>query len=326
MGMAGFVQQVVKFARREGLLREGMGIVVACSGGPDSLALAEVLHVLTPRYQLRLCVAHFEHGIRGAASLADAQFVREYCGRRQLPCVVEAADVPHVAEQAGQSLETMGRELRYAFLERVRKEKGLDVIATAHHADDQAETVLMHLLRGAGLTGLAGIRPRRGCIIRPFLGVTKAQIRAYLATCGLVPHEDATNETPDCLRNRVRLELLPLLRARYNPRITQALGQLAVLAADAQESMASDLPPVHLPIARSVLITLSAARQRLLIRACWREATGLLTDLPFSAVERVRQMVLQGAGSQEQLPHHWLAVLRRGQLTLQKRTSDATEH
>ena len=318
MGMAGFVQQVVKFARREGLLREGMGIVVACSGGPDSLALAEVLHVLTPRYQLRLCVAHFEHGIRGAASLADAQFVREYCGRRQLPCVVEAADVPHVAEQAGQSLETMGRELRYAFLERVRKEKGLDVIATAHHADDQAETVLMHLLRGAGLTGLAGIRPRRG--------VTKAQIRAYLATCGLVPHEDATNETPDCLRNRVRLELLPLLRARYNPRITQALGQLAVLAADAQESMASDLPPVHLPIARSVLITLSAARQRLLIRACWREATGLLTDLPFSAVERVRQMVLQGAGSQEQLPHHWLAVLRRGQLTLQKRTSDATEH
>ena len=126
MGMAGFVQQVAKFAQREGLLREGMGIVVACSGGPDSLALAEVLHVLTPRYRLRLCVAHFEHGIRGAASLADAQFVRDYCAQRQLPCIVGSANVPRVAEQAGQSLETMGRELRYAFLERVRKEKGLD--------------------------------------------------------------------------------------------------------------------------------------------------------------------------------------------------------
>jgi len=318
MGMAGFVQQVAQFCAREALLRPGLGMVVACSGGPDSLALVEVLRQLRASYDLRLCVAHFEHGIRGEASAADARFVRDYCAARALPCIIEAADVPQAAQAAGQSLETMGRELRYAFLERVRVAQGMDVIATAHHADDQAETVLMHVLRGAGLTGLAGIRPRRGRIIRPFLGVTKAQIRAYLQLVHLTPREDATNDEPDCLRNRVRLELLPELRAAYNPRITQALCQLAALAGDAQSVLAEALPQVELPLDCRALRALPPARQRLVLRACWREATGSLTDLPFEAVERLRQMVQTGRGSQQQLPHHWLARVRQGQLTFEQ--------
>ena len=315
MGMAGFVQRVAQFCAREQLLHSGLGIVVACSGGPDSLALVEVLRQLTARYQLRLAVAHFEHGIRGAASRADALFVQEYCAAHALPCVVEAADVPAAAQAAGQSLETAGRELRYAFLERVRVERGLDVIATAHHADDQAETVLMHLLRGAGLTGLAGIQPQRGRLIRPFLSVTKQEIRAYLAAAGLTPREDVTNSEPDCLRNRVRLELLPLLRTDYNPRITQALCQLAAVAGDAQTVLADTLPPVQLPLPRTTLLTLPPAQQRRLLSACWREGTGSLMDLPFTGGARVRQRVLIGRGSQQQLPHRWCARLRQGQLT-----------
>lgn len=312
---AGFWQHVEKFSRAHALLKKGMGIVVACSGGPDSLVLADVLARWQPKYRLRLVIAHFEHGIRGAASREDAAFVRSWCEEKHLPFAMEAADVPRLAREAGTSVETMGRELRYAFLERVRLERGMDVIATAHHADDQAETVLMHILRGTGLQGLAGIRPRRGCIIRPLLGVTKADILAYAEQAGLNPREDVTNAMADCLRNRVRLELLPHLRQSYNPAITRALCQLADIAADEQELALGHVPAMYLPLDCQAFRRLGTPSQRIVVRRLWQEATGSTTDLPWEAVERVRSLAVAGAGSQ-QLPHHFLAQVHHGALYL----------
>ena len=160
--MTGVLEQVEQFCLEHGLLHRGDRIVVACSGGPDSLALLVILWQLRRKYDLQIVAAHFEHGIRGAASKADADFVQAFCQQRGIPVQLAATDVPKEAAAQGLSLETAARELRYRFLEQVRQTAGFDAIAVAHHADDQAETVLMRILRGTGTQGLAAMRPRSG--------------------------------------------------------------------------------------------------------------------------------------------------------------------
>ena len=162
--------RVEAFVRRHGIFTPGSRIVVACSGGPDSLALASILLSLREKWRLSLRIAHFEHGIRGAASLADAEFVCAFAEQEGLPCSLVQEDIPAYAKRAKISLETAARERRYAFLTETAQKMGADaLIATGHHAGDQAETVLMHILRGTGIDGLAGMRPRSGRIIRPLL-------------------------------------------------------------------------------------------------------------------------------------------------------------
>ena len=147
------LNKVLDFCEEHGLLAHGSSIVVAVSGGVDSMALLVLLLRLRDRLALSVHVAHFEHGIRGAASCEDAQHVAAFCRARGIACTIEAADVPRYARERKLSLETAARELRYAFLRRVKASVGAEAIAVAHHADDQAETVLLHLLRGAGRRG-----------------------------------------------------------------------------------------------------------------------------------------------------------------------------
>lgn len=225
-------RRVEAFVQKHTLFSPGASIVVACSGGPDSLALLTILSALRKRWRLTLGVAHFEHGIRGAASREDAEFVRTFASEIGLPCRVAHEDVPLHAKRAHVSLETAARERRYAFLFGVAQEMGEGtLIATAHHAGDQAETVLMRILRGSGLTGLAGMRPRTGNLIRPLLSVSRTEIEDYCKAKELSPRVDETNAEPIAMRNRIRLELLPMLR-RYNPSIDDALCRLATAAAE----------------------------------------------------------------------------------------------
>ena len=163
------LNKVLAFCEEHGLLAHGSSIVVAVSGGADSMALLDLLLHLQERLALSVHVAHFEHGIRGEASREDADYVAAFCRTKGVACSVEAADVPQYAKERRMSLETAARELRYAFLRRVKAHVGAQVIAVAHHADDQAETVLQHILRGAGLHGLVGMRPRTGDVVRPLL-------------------------------------------------------------------------------------------------------------------------------------------------------------
>ena len=173
-------------------LPEGVTVLAACSGGIDSLAMLDMLDRLQEVLGVRLAAAHFEHGIRGKDSLEDAEFVREFCGARGIEFYGASADVPGEAARAGESLETAARRLRYAFLRRIagalsekygmgenQEKLGRVVIATAHHRDDQAETVLMHLIRGTGLRGLGGIRCRQGDLVRPLLFASKRELAEY---------------------------------------------------------------------------------------------------------------------------------------------------
>lgn len=190
-----------------------------------------LLHMLfTEREQLgiELAAAHFEHGLRGEEALRDADFVVQYCREKGVECIVGHGDVPAFAEEAGLSIEEAARELRYKFLEETADSMGCDRIATAHNADDNAETMLFNLSRGSGSRGLCGIPPVRGRIIRPLLQTTRAQIEDYLRV-NAVPHvEDSSNAEDEYSRNLIRHHVSPVLR-QINPDFARSTGRTAEL-------------------------------------------------------------------------------------------------
>ncbi|MBQ7693029.1 MAG: tRNA lysidine(34) synthetase TilS [Oscillospiraceae bacterium] len=203
----------------------GKKLLCAVSGGADSMCL---LHLLTSQ-GLDVTAAHFEHGIRGEESLRDAAFVEAWCRARGIPFVLGHGDAPAYARAHGMGLEEAARELRYRFLRETMEESGAELILTAHNRDDNAETVLLNLIRGSGTAGLSGIPPARGAICRPLLGVSRREITAYLSEHG-VPHvEDSSNESEDYTRNLLRHRVVPLLR-EINPRFSEAAARTARLA------------------------------------------------------------------------------------------------
>ncbi len=215
-------------------------VLAAFSGGADSTALLTALHELQKEGSIgTLLAAHLNHGIRGETAERDMRFCRTLCETLGVEFVAERADVPAFAKRTGMTLEQAARECRYAFLERVRQSYGADCVATAHHAGDQAETVLMHLVRGSGTQGLSGMRMRTGTIVRPLLGVSREEILAYLDECGQDYCEDETNFVNDAFRNRVRNELIPYLKG-YNPNVVEALNKTAAFCGE-DEDLLSDL-------------------------------------------------------------------------------------
>jgi tRNA(Ile)-lysidine synthase len=224
---------------RHRLLAPGDRVLVAVSGGPDSVALLHALICLQPDHGLTLVVCHVDHGLRAEAD-RDAALVRELAGRLGCPAVVERVVVRC---RPGRSPESAARDARYAALERVARECGATRIALGHTADDQAETVLMRLVQGAGPRGLAGIPVRRGRLVRPLLDVDRAAVLAHLARHDLPSVEDSTNQDVTLLRNRVRREVLPLLAAHGWPRIGPALRRSAAASRELVEALDALLGP-----------------------------------------------------------------------------------
>lgn len=216
---------VRRYCQEQTLLSPGP-LVVAVSGGADSVCLLHVLRQLAGKFELRLHVAHFNHCLRGAESYADARLVAELADRLHLPASFGSGDVTAVATATQRSLEAVAHDLRWAFLESVRRRSGAAAVATGHTADDQAETVVMHLLRGSGLRGLAGMLPSGEAVRRPLLAVRHAACLAWCREHAVPWREDASNAEPWCRRNAVRLDVLPALR-RYNPDVDAALAGLA---------------------------------------------------------------------------------------------------
>lgn len=213
------------------LLSAGDRVVVAVSGGADSVALLHVLISLQPLVRLTLHVAHLDHGVR-ATSHEDASFVDTLARRWRIPSTIERRDVKALCARAGWSLEDGARRVRYQFLDEVARRYGMRRIALAHTADDQAETVLLRLVRGTGLMGLGAIPVMRKLesgvwVVRPILEIWRQDILAYLNEVGLNHRDDETNRDQRFVRNRIRGELLPLLARRYNPNIKHTLTQLA---------------------------------------------------------------------------------------------------
>lgn len=202
------LREAEALARRFDMLPEGALVLAAVSGGADSLSLLHWLHARG----VRVAAAHLHHGLRGAAADADEAFVRDFCAARGVPFYAERADVRALAARDGVSIEEAGRKARYDFLERMAAATGASRVATAHHADDNAETLLFQLVRGAR-SGLGGIAPVRGIYIRPFLTLTRARIEAYAEANGLAYRFDETNGDDAYARNYIRHEILPRLTA-----------------------------------------------------------------------------------------------------------------
>jgi len=222
--------QVESFIKRRRLLVPGDRVLVGVSGGPDSLALLHLLTRLAEAWGLSLHVVHVNHGLRAEAA-DDAAFVEAVGREWDLPVTVAAVDVG-AERRRGESIQQAARRVRYRVFAETAAAFGASRIALGHHADDQAETVLMRFLRGAGAAGLAGMRPRRGRYIRPLLEVTRAGIEAYCQSFGLKPRRDPSNLSRRYLRSRIRYELLPLLAREYNPNIGAVLARTAALLRD----------------------------------------------------------------------------------------------
>ena len=216
------LKKVRDYMREHEMTAPGDAVIVALSGGADSVCLLTVLKQLaTPEFLLR--AVHVHHGIRGAEADRDKAFAQKLCESLSVPLCVAYCHVPAYAAEHGLSEEEAGRILRYQVLEKEagKWEQELPAgsrvkIALAHHRDDNAETILHHLLRGSGLTGLAGIRPVQGRRIRPLLCVGREEIRAYLEAGHISWCEDSTNQSPDYTRNRIRSQVLPLLKTAVN--------------------------------------------------------------------------------------------------------------
>ena len=202
----------------------GKRVLCAVSGGGDSMCLLHLLYSAG----ISVAAAHYEHGIRGEESLRDARFVEDYCREKGIDCFLGHGDVPARARETGMGIEECARELRYAFLRETARERGYELIATAHNADDNVETLILNLCRGAGAAGLRGIPQSRGNIVRPLLTVTRREIELYLEANG-VPHvEDGSNADDRYRRNLVRHRVLPALR-EINPELAAAAGRTAQL-------------------------------------------------------------------------------------------------
>lgn len=292
------------------LLARGSAVVVAVSGGPDSLCLLHVLLRLRDELHLRLHVAHLNHGLRPEAD-DEAQFVAGLAAQWGLPCTVGKADVRGLAAAEHRSLEEAARVARYRFLAQVARAQGAGLVAVAHNADDQVETVLMHCLRGAGLPGLRGMRRRApwpveaadGCpgpaLIRPLLDVPRAAIEAYDREQGLEPRYDVTNLEVTYFRNRIRHELVPVLES-YNPRIRELLHRTADVLADdyayLQQSLAELWPlvllaetPGSIALRADGFRRLGQSPQRAIIRRAIRALRRSLRDIGWVHVERARK-------------------------------------
>lgn len=260
-----------------------MRVVVALSGGSDSVAMLVLLRELAASGEMVLAgAAHLNHRLRVSAA-RDEAFCRALCARFEVPLIVESADVGRESAAARTSIEAMARRLRYAFLERARVLFGADCVAVAHTIDDQAETVLLRLLRGAGPRGLRGVLPARGTVVRPLLDCARHELREALAARGETWVDDETNDDVTMLRNRVRHELLPLLATRFQPAVNRVLARTADVAS------AED----------ALLENLAAEIVRRVVRArpAWIEVdAAALRDAPLALQRRVARAALVAAG------------------------------
>lgn len=299
------IGQVLRTISRYNMLPPGARAGVAVSGGADSVALLHLLHRLSASRGWSLVVLHFDHHLRGAESDGDRRFVETLAASLSLPCFAGSEDVRAAAR--GGNLEQTARNLRYRFFAAMREQQALGAVATGHTASDQAETVLMRLLRGASPDSLAGIRAvNDGWIVRPMLGLTRDQVRDWMRSEGLSWREDSSNAENCYDRNRLRHEVLPLLRNGWNSQVDLALARLAALAARDEDFWQSPVEAVwNESSARNrfgIVLDVRRLRRehpalqaRVLMRAC-AEAAGGPIRVSNEQVDRLLSLVAQPEG------------------------------
>lgn len=328
-------QKTTAFIRRCGIFSDGDRVLVAVSGGPDSTALLHILYGLREEFSLNLEVAHLQHGIRGGEAREDARFVARLAAKLQLPFHLREIDLPNIKSAAGKgNLEALARAHRYRFFGEVMAERKLDKVATAHTRDDQAETVLMWFLRGAGSTGLSGMAPVHQTvadghaitIIRPLLETSKSKLLRYLNERHLDYRLDRTNQDPALLRNWLRLDLLPRIQGRYDTRVPARLAQQAEIFRDENallDALARERQVAIVEaggLSRAALLEQPKALQRRILRLWIEQCRGHVRGLEFVHIEDGLRLIIEGPPQgRVSIPGGWELVREYNSLKLEKR-------
>ncbi|MFC1932453.1 tRNA lysidine(34) synthetase TilS [Chloroflexota bacterium] len=312
-------QRVLHFIRELHLLSGQHCLLVAVSGGQDSVCLLHILVQLQEELSIKLHVAHLNHQLRGAESEADTQYVSQLAHQLGIPVTIEQRDVKTYQAQQRTSLEEAAREVRYTFLAQVSKSIGASRVAVGHTTDDHVETILMHLIRGTGTRGLRGLQPSSLwkssssslTIIRPLLQVSRHETAGYCHNYQLKPRIDASNLSLSPLRNRIRHQLLPLLQS-YNPRVTEALLRTARIAGDALAFLDEESARLWGKIAqrqgdtiildKEGFLKLPPALKRHLLRAAIEGLLGNLKDIETRHIEEIMAALTKPAGKRLSLP------------------------
>ncbi len=312
-------QKVLNFIKKHHLLSDQHCLLVAVSGGQDSLCLLHILLQLRQELNIELHVAHLDHQLRGADSVADAQYVSHLAEQLGIPVTVGQRDVKSYQAQQHASLEEAAREVRYTFLAQVAKSVGTDRVAVGHTTDDHIETILMHLVRGTGTKGLRGLQPsslwkssdRCLAIIRPLLRVSRRETADYCREHQLIPRMDASNLSLSPLRNRIRQQLLPLLE-NYNPRVSEALLRSAVIASDDLAFLEQESARLWGTVAnregqivsfeKKGFLELPPALKRQLLREATERLLGSLKDIETRHIEEIMAALTKPAGKRLNLP------------------------
>jgi tRNA(Ile)-lysidine synthase len=312
-------QRVLRFIKEEHLISRRQKLVVAVSGGPDSVCLLHIMVKLQKELDIKLHVAHLNHQLRGADSEADARYVAELAHSLDIPATVERHDVKSHRSRRHISLEEAAREVRYTFLAQVTRAVGAERVAVGHTADDHVETILMHLIRGSGTRGLKGLQPLSRwqssgeslSVIRPLLPLSREETAAYCQQYRLSPCIDKTNTSMVPFRNRIRHELLPQLQS-YNPQVAEALLRTARIAADELDFIDKEVARVWPRIVRKQenavvldrqsFLRLPPALKRHLLRYAIEELLGNLKDIEARHIEEVMAILSKPAGKKLCLP------------------------
>jgi tRNA(Ile)-lysidine synthase len=306
-------QRVLDYIQSRGLIADGQTLLVAVSGGQDSVCLLHILNNLQSVLNIRLHVAHLDHQLRGKESAADAKYVAALAKKLDIPATIAKRDVQAYRKAHHISLEEAAREVRYAFLAETAASIGASAAAVGHTSDDQAETILLHLVRGTGTKGLRGLQPvsqlklnkQQLTVLRPLLEVSHAETGAYCESFNLRPRQDASNLLLEPLRNRVRLELLPLLKG-YNPRIVDSLRRTAQLSGDDIDCLENEADCFWQQIAvyqdnrvvleKHIVEHLGISLQRILLRKAVETVTGTLKDIEARHIEEMVRAVAGPVG------------------------------
>ena len=331
--------RVLGYIREHHLTADGQTLLVAVSGGQDSVCLLHILHRLQPVLGIHLHVAHLNHQLRGKESAGDARYVAKLAGSLGIPSTIEKRNVLAYQKERGLSLEEAAREVRYNFLAETAAKVGADAVAVGHTLDDHVETILLHLIRGTGTRGLRGLQPvtkryvsgKELKIVRPLLTVQREETGAYCTRYELKPRQDATNLSLEPLRNRVRLELLPLLQ-NYNSGIVEALQRTAQIAGDDITHLEKEAGTIWPKMAvnegdiiildKRVMLKSSISLQRYLLRQAIETAAGNLNDIEARHIEEMMQALDKPAGKQISLPYGLIFAVDYDRYLLGKDISD----
>lgn len=327
------LNKVEKTIQKFNLIEPHDRVLVAVSGGADSLALLHCLYRLRDKYALTLIVAHLNHSFRGKDADSDAEYVRQLSQKLGLDHVIKKINVPELLAKKSVSPQEGAREIRYAFLKNTAQQYNCNKVALGHHLDDQAETVLLNLIKGAGLDGLKGIVPKRGIYIRPMIEIKKTELEKYCDEHHLSICIDASNYQDIYLRNKIRNKLLPWLVEEFNPNIVEGLANTAEIVR-AENDYLEQLAQMKERDCRVKLDTeknkgewstegfdkMHISLQRRLIRLITSLVTGESQKLPYNHVEKVRSLILNKiSGNVLELPGKIVAIYQYERLKILKK-------